>query len=483
MQLEVDGVVTENPTSADIARALASARPDRDWFFSLSRDDGDWIEVSITGSGKYEATYFDGESSFDTVAPQERRAIERMLSLYADGDPGWRTAVPLKKWEPDAASGSTAHATIGWSNWKWPAFALAAVLAIPFGFEFFTKYILQALPLPRWADSEGGRFVLLMFTLFVGVFVVALVVKLVETRRASSWPKVTGRITRSGQRYAKVDESEGIGETNRLVADVEYTFDVADKTYRGKKVSFAEIVGPDEVPGTLAKYPEGKIVTVYYDPKNPSEAVLERDMPAGVLFGCLGMLVAGVAILAGVLWAFNSGPDWMKARLPNSYPPLVFAAGFFALFLAMLARVFLQGQSNGRRWPKTPGRVTVSEVAHFSAGRDRSKPTFESGGKNAPKFMPVIEYTYSAKGRSYTSRTLRYNAEIGGSLDWAEKVADRYPVGKIVTVYYDPDKPSRAALEFGAGVGYVLLALALLALAVAVWASGIFASAPVIKAR
>jgi len=237
------------------------------------------------------------------------------------------------------------------------------------------------------------------------------------------------------------------------------------------------------VPGILAKYPEGKIVTVYYDPKSPSEAVLERDMPTSVLFGCLGMLVAGLAILAGVLWAFNSGPGWIKAQLPNSYPPLVFAAGFFALFLALLARVFLQGQSGARRWPKTPGRITVSEVASYEAGRDRSKPTVESGGKNAPKFMPVIEYTYTAKGRSYTSRTLHHNTEVGGSLDWAEKTADRYPVGKIVPVYYDPDKPSRAALEFGSGIGYVLLVLALLALAVAVWASGIFASAPVIKAR
>jgi hypothetical protein len=57
---------------------------------------------------------------------------------------------------------------------------------------------------------------------------------------------------------------------------------------------------------TLARYPVGTVVTVYYNPNRRGEAVLERDMPKG-MWGCIGwMVVIAVALVFGGAIGFNS---------------------------------------------------------------------------------------------------------------------------------------------------------------------------------
>ena len=55
---------------------------------------------------------------------------------------------------------------------------------------------------------------------------------------------------------------------------------------RNNRVSIGEDLGNFEVAETIARYPVGKIVTVYYNPRKPGEAVLERDPPKG-MWGCV----------------------------------------------------------------------------------------------------------------------------------------------------------------------------------------------------
>jgi hypothetical protein len=51
---------------------------------------------------------------------------------------------------------------------------------------------------------------------------------------------------------------------------------------RNNRVSIGEDRGNFQVIETIAKYPAGAIVMVYYNPLHPHEAVLERDLPQGL---------------------------------------------------------------------------------------------------------------------------------------------------------------------------------------------------------
>lgn len=64
---------------------------------------------------------------------------------------------------------------------------------------------------------------------------------------------------------------------------VTYEYTVEGVNYRGSKINFAEKISGEDIAPMLNNYPEGKIVPVYYNPAKPSEAVLERELPSGIL--------------------------------------------------------------------------------------------------------------------------------------------------------------------------------------------------------
>src|SRR5262249_49688046 len=87
----------------------------------------------------------------------------------------------------------------------------------------------------------------------------------------------------------------------------------------------------------LQKYPAGSRVTCYVNPKNPSEAVLERSnlwMAFGLLFP-----LPFIAIGAGgiyLLWAGARRPDSVSAAKPISQPiNLADRPGCVALFFSI----------------------------------------------------------------------------------------------------------------------------------------------------
>ncbi len=90
-------------------------------------------------------------------------------------------------------------------------------------------------------------------------------------------------------------------------------------------------------------------------------------------------------------------------------------------------------------WPTVDGRITHSEV-------------LVDANSDAPLFDIDIRYTYRVEGVSYHGTRFSY--------DWwqstkqryiARRHTSRYPVGKIVQVYYDPNDPGTCTLEPGFG--------------------------------
>jgi hypothetical protein len=84
------------------------------------------------------------------------------------------------------------------------------------------------------------------------------------------------------------------------VPAVEYEFSVSDRTYRGARIAIGDDSGGANIEATLARYPVNKNVTVYYEPADPNNCVLERDVPKGLASGCLAMLAIAAASVGGI---------------------------------------------------------------------------------------------------------------------------------------------------------------------------------------
>ena len=99
------------------------------------------------------------------------------------------------------------------------------------------------------------------------------------------------------------DRAEGHRFEERNFADIVYEYSVAGRKLRNNRVSIGEDLGNFQVAETIAKYPVGAVVTVYYNPLHPDQAVLERDLPKG-LWGCLGI---GTAIVLAIVFGSAIG--------------------------------------------------------------------------------------------------------------------------------------------------------------------------------
>jgi hypothetical protein len=114
-----------------------------------------------------------------------------------------------------------------------------------------------------------------MIVLFVCVAVLLAVIfgaiKLVQTsknKQAAHWAAVEGRVV-SAQVFRNND-LDGQPQDEPLIT---YEYVVAKQTFRSTRVKFG--FTPKTKP-TMAKYPSGSIVQVFYDPSKPAESVLER---------------------------------------------------------------------------------------------------------------------------------------------------------------------------------------------------------------
>jgi hypothetical protein len=91
-------------------------------------------------------------------------------------------------------------------------------------------------------------------------------------------------------------------------------------------------------------------------------------------------------------------------------------------------------------WPSVPGSITDSYVK------------ISSSAKGGTTYSARISYTYSVHGKQYTGSKINFGALLT-SLAGAQGIVDRYPVGKSLTVFYNPNDNSAAVLEPGYASG------------------------------
>jgi len=129
---------------------------------------------------------------------------------------------------------------------------------------------------------------------------------------------------------------------------------------------------------------------------------------------------------------------------------------FFSMGIFLLVGVgltfwgwnILQNARASAAWPTADGVVTRSQVSHS---------TDAEGGDS---YQPQVTYKYSANNLSYENDTIKFGENSYSSRKKADEIAATYPIGKNVTVYYDPEKPDRSVLEPGvSGGSYIVIGI------------------------
>jgi hypothetical protein len=106
----------------------------------------------------------------------------------------------------------------------------------------------------------------------------SLLTNLAEKRAAMRWPTVNGTVITSRAESRRELVPGGHNQTAAVWSPlVEYTYQVAGRDYHGTRIAFGPLVsgGRELAESAIAPYPVGAVVSVHYDPANPSQATLQ----------------------------------------------------------------------------------------------------------------------------------------------------------------------------------------------------------------
>lgn len=283
------------------------------------------------------------------------------------------------------------------------------------------------------------------------------VYKTLQVRAARGWPSVAGKVVISGAEMRDVrvmdsDREGGFRTEQRNFANIVYEYEVVEKKLRNNRVSIGEDLGNFEVAETIARYPVGAIVTVYYNPLHPNEAVLERDLPKG-LWGCLGIGTAIVlAIVFGSAIGLHAITEFVSGRIPqqgNAAAAVAFAA--FGTVIALFALALHRQASLARKWPVVIGTIKLSDIEQYRAAR-------QGDGRRGPvMYQRRVSYTYMYNNLTYTNNHATLASRVASTSSWlVRKSTTDYKDGASVKVWVNPANPSQATLEPRAGFAWVL---------------------------
>ena len=243
----------------------------------------------------------------------------------------------------------------------------------------------------------------LIFLPMVALLAVAIASKLIELRQAKSWLPATGRILSSGIETRR-HQFEGEPETVKNVPAVKYEFTVGARTVDGTRIGIGDEGGLD-IEATLKRYPAGAEVTVYYDPRDPTKCVLERDFTQDLkdshlskrdlLSGCLGG-IAMLAVLGLAIYGLAAyGPDFVRAHFPrlHSHAEMPVALVGFGLVMLMFFFAARRAAKQAATWPVVRGKIVKSEVEEYQE-RDEDS---DGHTRWRTAYRPAVEYAYVAE--------------------------------------------------------------------------------------
>ena len=144
----------------------------------------------------------------------------------------------------------------------------------------------------------------------------------------------------------------------------------------------------------------------------------------------LTAISAVLAILLGVMLV-------RRSVLPE-IPRLITAFSLFLIIFGAGMIYYFEGEIEGalaqKHWPVTDGIVIRAEIVGSRA------------------FRPEVTCAYEIDGQKYRLTTNLGTPGFGNKRsrrDTAGRILQEYPVGRIVSIHYDPEDPARAFLRVG----------------------------------
>jgi hypothetical protein len=304
-------------------------------------------------------------------------------------------------------------------------------------------------------------FVYAMLLAPFGLILVAAGYKYLQVRAASDWPSTPGKVIVSTSQLRDVavldDTREDRKRTEqRNFANIVYEYTVSGQKLTNNRVDIGENRGNFEVAETIARYPVGTAVMVYYNPRHPRDAVLDREMPKGI-GGCLGIAAVVVfALVIGGIFGVTRISDFIAGHLVNpKVSPVVTGLCGFGVLVALFGFGLHRQASLARRWPVVPGTVRLGAPETY-VSRDR-----DSGRSGPVMHTRNVQYNYQFKHVAYTGSAGSLSTSNPTPSQWQLRLFGMdYKSGDAVKVFVNPDNPSDSTLHPGGGAAYFLWAVA-----------------------
>jgi hypothetical protein len=305
-------------------------------------------------------------------------------------------------------------------------------------------------------------FVYAMLLAPFGLILVAATYKYLQVRAASDWPSTPGKVVASNSEVRQVrvlDDSRADGHRDepRNFANIVYEYTVSGQKLSNNRVSIGEDRGNFEVAETIARYPVGTLVTVYYNSRHPREAVLERDLPKG-MGGCLaiGAVIVLTVVFGGVV-GIKRINDFISAHLADpKLSPLVVAMGAFGFVIALFGLALHRQASQAKKWPVVTGTIKMSKPETYLSADS------ETGRTGPVTTSTTVSYAFRFNNVAYTNIHATVSSNNAAQSGWLMRLfTGGYKAGDRVKVYVDPNNPSQATLNPGGAVAWVLWAIAL----------------------
>ena len=185
-----------------------------------------------------------------------------------------------------------------------------------------------------------------------------------------------------------------------------YEYKIATKTYRCDRVSVGENLGNFEVAETLAKYPLGKAVTVYYNPNNRAEALLEREFPSFLWKGVIIIVLVLAGVILGAIFGFKGLGRFLEGITNTANAPFVTACIGFARAVGAGG---VRHAARRRAGPAVADRAgpdrDVGRAVVRGAQPQHRRKLAQAGRRNG---RPNVVYGYDVAGVHYRGNKISY---------------------------------------------------------------------------
>lgn len=272
---------------------------------------------------------------------------------------------------------------------------------------------------------EPFKIVLLLFICLIsGITLFTLIASFVRVRKSrSSWLQTTGCVTSFGINYGTPCIFYEYKADGKVFIGTKFTPGPLVVYPNGSAASFPKSFYLNEW-GQL-RFSPGNSLEVFYNPKNPGDSALVREMPSAK--GLL-LVVPIIAFLVAIY--VNSG--WFAAHMKMLFPMGFLMAGMGAFIYGC---TWIRRHWQTRSFPSVRGRLLKAEAVYSVGGGGSSG---NSGG-----YTINAEFEYEVNGCLYRSQQLRDLplTVLNSRRQDVERQVEKLLSEPSPEIFYDPHAP------------------------------------------